>query len=257
VAAVDIQELARRMLADYDARTPGRRAREPLNPGISEAYAVQSEIARLREQRGETIIGYKVGCTSRLIQAQLGVSEPIFGRLFAEEYHPSGKRLSAACFANLAVEGELAVQLRGELSGPSVTEEDCRAAIASTFGVIELHHYVLPATWPRIHWLIASSGLHAGFVLPPANASGNGSAQSLTVRVNDHVVGEARDAEALVSPVRSLCWLAGRLAEFGLRLHPGQVILTGSPLPLFPIEAGSRVVVEAPPHESCCVEIDP
>jgi hypothetical protein len=35
------------------------------------------------------------------------------------------------------------------------------------------------------------------------------------------------------------------------------VILTGSPLPLFPIDAGSRVVVEAPPLESCCVEIDP
>ena len=225
--------------------------------GISEAYAVQAEIARLREQRGETIIGYKVGCTSRLIQAQLGVSEPIFGRLFAEECHPSGKRLSAARFANLAVEGELAVRLRAELSGPSVTEEDCRAAIASTFAVIELHHYILPAAWPRIHWLIASGGLHAGFVRPMANASGNRIARSLTVHVNDHVVGEARDAEALVSPVRSLSWLAGRLADVGLRLHPGQVILTGSPLPLFPIDAGSRVVVEAPPLESCCVEIDP
>ena len=245
------------MLADYDARTPGQRTGEPLNLGIREAYAVQSEIARLREQRGETIIGYKVGCTSRLIQAQLGVSEPIFGRLFAEECHPSGKRLSAACFANLAVEGELAVRLRAELSGPSVTGEDCRASIASTFGVIELHHYILPTAWPRIHWLIASGGLHAGFVRPMANASGNGIARSLTVRVNDHVVGEARDAEALVSPARSLCWLAGRLADVGLRLHPGQVILTGSPLPLFSIDAGSRVVVEAPPLESCCVEIDP
>jgi 2-keto-4-pentenoate hydratase len=245
------------MLADYDARTPGRRACEPPTLGVSEAYAVQSEIARLREQRGETIIGYKVGCTSRLIQAQLGVSEPIFGRLFAEECHSNGKRLSAACFANLAVEGELAVQLRAELSGPSVTGEDCRASIASTFGVIELHHYILPTAWPRIHWLIASGGLHAGFVRPMASTSANEIVRSLTVLVNDHVAGEARDAEALVSPVRSLSWLAGRLADVGLRLHPGQVILTGSPLPLFPIDAGSRVIVEAPPLESCCVEIDP
>ena len=115
------------MLADYDARTPGRRACDPLKLGISEAYAVQTEIARLREERGERIIGYKVGCTSRLIQTQLGVSDPIFGRLFAEECHPSGSRLSAACFANLAVEGEMAVRLRAGLSGPSVTEEDGRA----------------------------------------------------------------------------------------------------------------------------------
>jgi 2-keto-4-pentenoate hydratase len=188
---------------------------------------------------------------------QLGVSEPIFGRLFAEECRPLGKRHSAACFANLAVEGELAVLLGDDLSGPSVTEDDCRAAIASTFPVIELHHYVLPAAWPRIQWLIASGGLHAGFIRPEADAPGDGIAQSLTVRVNDNVVGDVQDATSLVSPVRSLHWLAGRLADVGLRLHPGQVILTGSPLPLFPVGPGSRVVVEAPPLESCCVEIDP
>ena len=184
------------------------------------------------------------------------MSEPIFGRLFAEERHPSGKRLSAACFANLAVEGELAVRLRDDLSGPSVTEEACRAAIASTFAVIELHHYVLPAAWPRIQWLIASGGLHAGFICPKADASGDVIARNLTVRINDNVVGDVQDAKALVSPVRSLRWLAGRLAEVGLRLHPGQVILTGSPLPLFPVGPSSCVVVEAPPLEACCVEID-
>jgi 2-keto-4-pentenoate hydratase len=257
VTAVDIQELARRMLADYDARTPGRCVSEPVSLTIREAYAVQSEIARRREQRGETIIGYKVGCTSRHIQTQLGVNEPIFGRLFAEERHPSGKRLSSACFANLAVEGELAVLLGDDLSSPSVTEEACRAAIASTFAVIELHHYVLPAAWPRIQWLIASGGLHAGFIRPEADAPGHGIAHSLTVRVNDNVVGDVHDATSLVSPVRSLRWLAGRLADVGLRLHSGQVVLTGSPLPLFPVDPGSRVVVEAPPHEACCVDIDP
>jgi hypothetical protein len=36
------------------------------------------------------------------------------------------------------------------------------------------------------------------------------------------------------SPVRTLRWLAGRLAEVGLRLHPGQVILTGRRFRSFP-----------------------
>jgi hypothetical protein len=61
VMAVDVQELARRMLADYDAHTPGGWAREPVTLTTGEAHAVQSEIARLRERCGETIIGYKVG----------------------------------------------------------------------------------------------------------------------------------------------------------------------------------------------------
>ncbi len=90
---VDLQELARRMLADYDARTPGRLLAEPLDLTTVQAYALQAEIARLREERGEKVIGYKVGCTSRAIQAQLGVDEPIFGRLFDTGCFRSGTRL--------------------------------------------------------------------------------------------------------------------------------------------------------------------
>ena len=48
-------------------------------PDDRQAYALQAEITRLREQRGEQVIGYKVGCTSKPIQVQLGVDEPIFG----------------------------------------------------------------------------------------------------------------------------------------------------------------------------------
>jgi hypothetical protein len=35
---------------------------------IPQSYELQNEIARLREERGEKIIGYKVGCTSKSIQ---------------------------------------------------------------------------------------------------------------------------------------------------------------------------------------------
>jgi 2-keto-4-pentenoate hydratase len=254
---VDTRELARQLLSDYDARAPGRCATEPVTLSASEAYAVQSEIARLRQGRGETVVGYKVGCTSRTIQKQLGVSEPIFGRLFAEECHPSGERLSAARFANLAVEGELAVRLRHGFSGSSATEEACCAAIDSYFAVIELHHYVLPAAWPRLPWLIASGGLHAGCICPNTGPHTTGMTNRLTVRINDRIVGDVEDSTGLTQPARSLRWLAGRLADVGLRLHPGQLILTGSPLPLYPVCPGNRVVVEAPPLDVCCLQIDP
>src|ERR1039457_5132459 len=90
-----LEELAQRMLADYDARTPGQFVGEPLDLTTAQAYALQAEIARLREQRGEKVIGYKVGCTSRPIQEQLGVKEPMFGRIFHTECHPSGVHLSS------------------------------------------------------------------------------------------------------------------------------------------------------------------
>src|SRR6516165_523598 len=97
---VDLQELAQRMLVDYDATTPCQVFGEPLDLTTVQAYALQAEPARLREQRGEIVIGYKVGCTSRVMQRQLGIDEPIFARVFDTGCFLSGEQLSFSRFAN-------------------------------------------------------------------------------------------------------------------------------------------------------------
>jgi 2-keto-4-pentenoate hydratase len=260
MTVIGVQEPARRMLADYDARTQGRLLGEPLDLTTARAYALQAEIARLREERGEKVIGYKVGCTSKLIQVQLGVKEPIFGRLFDTERHPSGAHVSSARYANLAVEGEMAVLLSRDLPMEPFSADECREGIAEAFPVIELHHYVLPGAWPPGQWLIASNGLHAGFVSADAQTRRSGLAtfaHSLTIRINGVVVGAVEDAASLTFPVESLRWLAGRLAQFRRQLCKGEVILTGSPMKLYPVSPGSRIVVEAPPLGASCVDIDP
>ena len=216
VTSIDLPELARRMLADYDARTPGRLVGEPLDLTTCQAYAVQAEVARLRQRRGEKVIGYKVGCTSRPIQLQLGVNEPIFGRLFDTECHPRECISISARYANLAIEGEMAVRLSKDLPGECVAAEEIREAIAEVFPVIELHHYVLPGAWPHGQWLIASNGMHAGLVLAEADTPCSGLARrthSLGVWINEIVVGAVEDSASLVSPIESLRWLAGRLAS--------------------------------------------
>ena len=194
---------------------------------------------------------------------QLGVTEPIFGRLFDTECHRSGVHLSSARYANLAVEGEMAVRLSKDLPSEPLSAEECREVIAEVFPVIELHHYVLPGAWPPGPWLIASNGMHAGFVSAEsptrgsAGASPSRFAHSLSIRINEIVVGAVEDAASLTCPIESLRWLAGRLAQFGIQLCKGQVILTGSPMKLYPVSPGSRIVVEAPPLGASCVEIDP
>ena len=49
------------------------------------------------------------------------------------------------------------------------------------------------------------------------------------------------------SAAATLRWLAARLGDWGLPLVRGQVILTGSALPLFPVQPGDRVITEAHP----------
>jgi 2-keto-4-pentenoate hydratase len=256
--AIHLQELARRMLADYDARTPCRIFAEPIDLTIHQAYALQAEIARLREARGERVIGYKIGCASPAVQKQLGISEPIFAPLYDTECHNSGVRLSHARYANLAIEGELAVRLAADVSLSTLAGDICQSAIESIFPVIELHHYVLISPRPCCEELISSNGLHAGFVVAEQPHGGpQARVRNLNILVNDEQVGASDNPWTMADPMASLRWLSVRLADCGLRLSRGQVILTGSSLPLYPVGCGSRVVVESPPLGRCCVTIGP
>jgi len=254
----ELDELARRMLAAYDGRTQGELFGELIDLTTVQAYALQAQVARLREQRGENVIGYKVGCTSRTIQVQLGVREPIFGRLFDTECHPSGVRLSAARYANLAIEGELAIRLSQDLPRRPLADEEYAGAIGSVFPVIELHHYVLPTHGRPGTALIASGGMQAGLVRAVRETTCSGqipAVKDLDLNIDDRLAGTTCEPWTMGGPATTLRWLSGRLAEWGLQILGGQVILTGSALPLFPVKPGNRVVAEARPLGMSSVEI--
>jgi 2-keto-4-pentenoate hydratase len=260
---LDIHKIAARQLADFDARTPNRAFAEPLDLSIAQAYEIQDEVACLRERRGEKLIGYKVGCTSAAIQQQLGISEPIFGRLFDTGCHATGERLSCGDYAHLAVEGEYAVRLARDLRGSPLSEDDCLEAISDIFPVIELHHYVLHGDHPSCQQLIASNGMHAGIVFPGCRSTGgwspgfsrNADVQStnlaasgppaLTIVIKSPSDGVLVKTSTLSRPLESLRWLAGCLAQKDLHLARGQIVLTGSPMPLFPVTPGSHVLVKS------------
>ena len=76
-----IEQWASRQLADYDAHDPGTLFAEGVVLTVAEGYALQSAVAELRCRRGERVVGYKVGCTSPTIRAQLGIDNCITGRL--------------------------------------------------------------------------------------------------------------------------------------------------------------------------------
>ncbi len=254
-----VQELARKALADYDTVSSDRLLSEPRNLTTSEAYALQAEIARLRERRGEKVIGYKVGCTSAAVQRQLGISDPIFARIFDTGCHPCGMAVSYQRYANLAVEGELAVRLGRDVPGSSSGPEECRAAIASAFPVIELHNYTLQSPQPSHQELVACGGMHAGFVLAEEEAHvGLPDLDGLGLWIDDQQVGNAAGADVTELAIRSVRWLAKRLFSEGLSLGKGAVVLTGSLLSLYPVAPGSRIEATMAPagHSSAVIVQD-
>jgi 2-keto-4-pentenoate hydratase len=257
--AFDLDEIAGVMLAHYDARAQSALFGEPIDLSIDKAYAIQAKIARLRTERGERIIGFKVGCTSPAIQKQLGVKEPIFGRIFESECQPSGVSLAWSRYANLAIEGELAVRLARDLPAEPLADAEYAEAIGSVFPVIELHHYVRPQNVHPGAGLIASGGMHAGFVYAEYETAVTRRlplVEDIEVIIDQHSVGKTAGPWTMGSPAATLRWLSARLGASGLGLARGDVILTGSALPLYPVGRGSQIEALAGGLGRSCAAID-
>ena len=258
-----VWQWASRHLADYDARQPGSIFANGIVLDVSQGYELQSAVTELRRGRGERTIGYKVGCTSPKIRAQLEIDHCVTGRLFESEQYLSGVELSRENFATLAIEGELAVELLHEPSEDDIAETAIPTWIARVFPVIELHHHVMRGDQPSAGELIANNALHAGFIagdgVRPADITGEPSLESSTLSIfADNQLLDECSGPSLVQTIRSsLNWLTKTVHQRGDRLRAGQIILTGSIPKLIPILHDCVIRVEAPPFGNVDVKLLP
>lgn len=249
-----MEATAKRQLADYDARQPGSMFAEGLVLSVSEAYELQAAVAELRCRRGESIIGYKVGCTAPKVRAQLGIDQCISGRLYESEKYSSGATLSRRQFANLAIEGELAVELSQEPHARDFDDDGIPTCVARVMPVIELHHFVMRGKQPSAGELIANNAIHGGIVAghgttPQALQTGD-TEPSLAIFANDRLL-ENCAGTLLIQTIRSsLAWLTEIVRDRGERLSAGQIVLTGSIPSLIPVKENGNLRIEAPPFGS-------
>lgn len=245
---MDIERLAKRQLSDYDRHQPGSLfAGYSIPMTVDDAYALQLAVARLRVERGEPVAGYKVGCISPVMQAQLGLDRPVFGHVFATEIHSSGVVLNPDDFDGLAIEGELAVRIARDIPDADWLQSHPDEAMSSGFVVIELHNYVFRNTPHNAEELIGNNAIHAGVVLPPSEPPlSHPSAlldASIQVSRNGATLGTADGRALPEGPLGSVVRLAKHLAGFGRFLRGGQIVLTGSALPLYRVAEGERIEV--------------
>ena len=189
----------------------------------------------MRLADGDRVVGYKVGCTGPGTTAQFGMAGPIRGYLYESEVRRTGVSLDVADFARLAIEGEMAIRIG----------EDGK--IAAAFPVIELHHLVFRGPLMTLVELVANNGLNAGIVVPDEgwlpSLTFPGGSPLLTFEIGTRVV-ESGDLWPMAGGVAaSVDWLREHLAEFGLVLTPAQIVLSGTPLGLYPVAPGDNVIV--------------
>jgi 2-oxopent-4-enoate/cis-2-oxohex-4-enoate hydratase len=215
---------------------------------IDDAYAVSLGILQRRERSGERVVGKKIGVTSKAVQDMLGVNQPDFGFLTDRMWISNGATVSIA--GNLIqprAEAEIALLLRSGLQGPGVTPADVLAATASIAPCFEVVDSRIDLWNIGIVDTIADNASCGVFVLGDARVDPRPlDLASLKVRVwkNDQPLSEGLGSAVQGSPLASVAWLANTLGQYGIALAAGDVILSGSLVPLEPAHPGDHFRLE-------------
>ncbi|MBK5264159.1 MAG: fumarylacetoacetate hydrolase family protein [Alphaproteobacteria bacterium] len=243
--AARVQELGGALFAALE----GCHTRPPLtsdNPAISidDAYRISLDLLARRRQSGERLIGKKIGVTSRVVMDMLGVHQPDFGFLTDAMQVAEGSMVAiAGRLIQPRAEAEIAFRLKSDLTGPGVDEAAVIDATASVHPCFEIVDSRI-ADWNiRIEDTVADNASCGVFVL------GDGAADPMdfdfetcgaVVWKNDEIISTGAGAAALGSPVTAVAWLANTLGRYGICLTAGDIILSGSLVPLAPALPGDR-----------------
>ncbi len=215
-------------------------ARDP-SLTIADAYAISLDALARRLADGERVVGKKIGVTSKAVQDMLGVHQPDFGFLTDRMWVTGDIDIEALGLIQPRAEAEIAFILKSQLVGPGVTAADVIAATASIAPCFEIVDSRI-ADWKiGIVDTVADNASCGVFVIGDARADAGAHdlpALHVTVTKNGQPLSEGYGAAVQGSPAEAVAWLANTLGEHGVSLDAGDVILSGSLVPLAPAVAG-------------------
>ncbi len=199
----------------------------------NDAYRISLALLDRHLAEGRKQAGWKVGLTARVIRDQFGLPEPLFAVLFEDGRWESGVSHPFADLYQAGWENELCLTMGADLSGPDVTEDQARAAIATVAPALEIVEARGPNSMDGLNCMIADNGQQRAFVVGDASPFDAASTDLGAATVEIFLDGESQDkapgtAVMESSAVTSISWLANKLAEFGRTLEAGQAVMTGS-----------------------------
>lgn len=229
---MNYQEIAKKLLASEESRI----AIDPLsleykNMNQEDAYRIQLEGVKIKQEGGCKIIGKKVGLTSKGMQQLLGVHEPDYGHLYDNMLILEGQPCDSSELIAPKVEGELAFILKESLKGPGVTIADVFRATEGVIPAFEIVDSRIRDWKINICETIADNGSSARLVL-------GGKMTPLTevdlrlvgmvLEKNGEMVSNGAGAAVWGNPAAAVAWLANKLATMGIALEAGEIILSGA-----------------------------
>ncbi|WP_445519654.1 2-keto-4-pentenoate hydratase [Streptomyces sp. NEAU-174] len=257
------EDTVARARALYEARAK----RVPIAPftdadpalGMDDGYAVQRELVRMLVADGDRVVGYKAGLTSAAMQEMFGVDTPDYGPVLASTVYADGATVSCDSFIAPKVEAEIVFRLGAPLTGPGVTPEQARGAVAEVMAGLEIVDSRIEKWRIGLADTIADLASNGAVALAPPVVSAAGRDPRLIGMVfsrNGEIVATGAGAAALGDPVAVVAWLANVLGERGVSLDAGQLIMTGALHAAVPMSPGDTFVAEFDRLGSITLHVD-
>ncbi|MGC5329737.1 2-keto-4-pentenoate hydratase [Micromonospora sp. DT62] len=242
----DTAGIAERLGVAADTATAIAQLAAETGLDVDAAYAVQTALIQRRLDRGERLVGLKMGLTSKAKMAQVGVDEVIWGRLTDTMRIPDGGTLDVGAFIHPRVEPEVAFLLDRlpEPGEPVGDFTDAVRAVAPAIEVIDSRYANFTFSLPDV---IADNTSAAAFTIGPWSPVPDGLDNlGVLLEIDGRVAQVGSTAAILGDPRRALdegIRLAGR---HGVRLREGWVFLAGAATAAVPLRPGAhvRAVVE-------------
>lgn len=213
---------------------------------IEDAYLIQKAVIRLKEAAGFRVIGKKIGLTNKAIRDQIGVHEPDYGIITSEGLLVDGGTLDMDKFIAPRIEPEIAFIMGKDLKADNAPFKpwdiyDATRGIAAALEIVDSR----VIDWKlRIQDTVADSASYGAVVLSNRILPLGG----LDLRVlgmsaykNGDAVQNGCSGNVMGNPINAMTWLANKLIGFGVELKAGDIVLSGSFTPVFPIKRGDAI----------------
>ena len=238
-----IQSLSEELMNAETSRVPVDPLSERIpSLSVQDAYAIQTHTIDAKVKNGAIVIGKKVGLTSKAMQDMFNVREPDYGQMLDSAVIMEGQPISLSRFIEPRVESEICFLLNRDIKGPGINAADVLAATAGVmpaFEIIDSHF----KNWKmKIQDTVSDNASNAGIVLGARLSPISGldlRLVGLVLEKDGEVVATAAGAAVWGNPAQAVAWLANKLAEFGMGMRAGELILSGSLTAAFPAVAGS------------------
>ena len=198
---------------------------------VEDSFAIQGVWRDQQVAAGRTLVGRKIGLTSKAMQQATGISEPDYGVMFDDTVYRSGDEIPVDHFSNVRIEVELAFVLKTPLEGPNCTLEDALAAIDYAVPALEVLNSHIELEGRTIVDTISDNAAYGAMVLGDVHKRPD----EIDLRwvpgllfKNGEIEETGVAAGVLNHPATGVAWLANKFHQHGSRLEAGEIILAGS-----------------------------